>query len=73
MSEQLGDVDTMIIARADWYAGLRVDPHSFSRQLARLQDSLRAAANLSGNQRNSFAELVADDVGDQLEQRSSIG
>jgi hypothetical protein len=49
------------------------DPHSFSRQLARLQDSLRAAANPSGNQRNSFAELVADDVGDQLEQRSSIG
>jgi len=50
-----------------------MDPHSFSRQLAGLQDSLRAAANLSGNQRNSFAELLADDIGEQLEQRSSIG
>lgn len=50
-----------------------MDPHSFSRQLARLQDSLSATANPSGDQRNSFAELLADDVGDQLEQRSSIG
>jgi hypothetical protein len=50
-----------------------MDPHSFSRQLARLQDSLRAAASPSGNQRDSFAELLADDIGNQLEQRSSIG
>jgi hypothetical protein len=30
---------------ADWYAGLCMDPHSFSDQLSRLQNSLHQAAN----------------------------
>jgi hypothetical protein len=30
-------------SRADWYAGLCVDPHGFTDQLVKLQTSLRGA------------------------------
>jgi hypothetical protein len=43
---------------ADWYAGLCVDPHSFSDQLARFQNSLRAAAYPEVHQQVTQREAI---------------
>jgi hypothetical protein len=43
---------------ADWYAGLCVDPHSFSDQLARFQHSLRAAAHPEAPQQVTQREAI---------------